>query len=258
MDGVNQRNIDVFTKVAASYGGYFSDAEQNRLGGMARRVGFGPGKWLVDFGMGTGTSALAFLRAGGRVVGVELTPAMARSGQVRLREWGVHANAHYVIANAHEPPLADGAADVAVCRHTFHHLERPREAFRQMARSTRPDGHIILIDYHYPDEAAEREKIENLDRMREPSITRHLSQKEMEAYFREEGIRVEDLVLDRMDVRFDDWMDDAKVSADVFPTLRGAFEALRDQGGSWYEERGTGREFSITRKRLTILGRKTA
>lgn len=258
MDGADQRNIDVFTKLAAGYGGYFSDKEQARLGAMARRVGFGPGKWLADFGMGTGTSALAFLRAGGRVVGVELTPAMARSGQARLREWGVGANAHYVIANASAPPLADGAADVAICRHTLHHLERPREVFRQMARATRPGGHLILIDYHYPDEAAERDKIERLDRMREPSITRHLSQEEMEAYFREEGVRVEEVVIDRLDVRFDDWMDDVKASADVFPRLRSAFESLRDQGGSWYEERGAGRDLSVTRKRLTILGRKTA
>ncbi len=100
-----------------------------------------------------------------------------------------------------------------------------------MIRSVRTAGHLILIDYHYPDEADGRDKIEVFDRARELSITRHLSQKEMEAYFQEEGIRVDEIALGRLDVRFDKWMGEAKASAYLFPQLRRAFEALRDQGG---------------------------
>ena len=80
----------------------------------------------------------------------------------------------------------------------------------------------------------------------------------MEELFLEEGIRVEETVVDRIDTPFDDWMDLAKTSPEVFPKLRAAFERLRDQGGSWYEEKGYGADFSIIRKRLTILGRKPA
>ena len=53
-------------------------------------------------------------------------------------------------------------------------------------------------------------------------------------------------------------MDVAKTSPEVFPRLRAAFETLRDQGGSWYEEKGEGAEFTVVRKRLTILGQKPA
>ena len=257
MDTSKQRNIETFTRMAETYGGYYSDAEQARLGAMAGRVGFGEGSWLVDFGMGTGTSAKPFLAAGGNVVGLDLTPAMATRGRERLREWGLEANARYVMANAHDAPLKAAAADAVICRHTFHHLDNPKKVFGEMARAVRPGGHVFLIDYHYPDEAEEREKIEELDRVREPTITRHLSGKEMEDLFREEGIRVEETVVDRTETTFDEWMDAAKTSPEVFPQLRAAFEALRDQGGSWYEEKGYGAEFSIIRKRLTILGRKS-
>lgn len=256
MNDANRRSVEAFTRRAEGYGGYFSGEEQERLDGMARRIGFGPGSRLVDFGMGTATSALPFLKAGGRVVGLELTPAMVRSGRARLREWGVQARARYVLADAGAPPLAEGAADAAVCRHTLHHLENPGGVFREMARSVRPGGHLFLIDYHYPDEAAERARIESLDRAREPSITRHLSQKEMEALFEEEGVRVEEVAFDRLDARFDEWMNASHAPPGAVPALRRAFEALRDEGGSWYEERGAGAELSITRKRLTILGRK--
>ena len=258
MDTAKQRNIETFTRMAESYAGYYSDAEQARLGAMAERIGFGAGSWLVDFGMGTGTSARPFLVAGGNVVGLDLTPAMAKNGRERLREWGLDANARYVMANAHDAPVAEGTAAAVICRHTFHHLENPRQVFGEMARAVRPGGHVFLIDYHYPDEAEEREKIEELDRVREPTITRHLSQQEMEDLFREEGIRIEETVADRNDTPFDEWMNVAKTSPDVFPRLRAAFETLRDQGGSWYEEKGEGAEFTVVRKRLTILGRKPA
>ena len=256
MDSAKQRNIETFTRMAETYGGYYSDAEQARLGAMAERVGFVEGSWLVDFGMGTGTSAKPFLAAGGNVVGLDLTPAMATRGRERLREWGLEANARYVLANAHDAPLQAAAADAAICRHTFHHLDDPRQVFAEMARAVRPGGHVFLIDYHYPDEAEEREKIDALDRIREPTITRHLSGKEMEGLFHENDIRIEETVVDRTETTFDEWMDAAKTAPEAFPKLRAAFEALRDQGGSWYEERGEGAEFSIIRKRLTILGRK--
>ena len=258
MDTKDGRNIEAFTKMAANYDGYYSDTEQARLYTMAKRIGFGQGSWLVDFGMGTGTSARPFLVAGGNVAGLDLTPAMARSGRARLREWGLEANGRYVMADVHDAPLAEGSADAAICRHTFHHLERPRDVFAQMVRVVRPGGHVFLIDYHYPDKAEERDKIEALDQVREPTITRHLSQPEMEGYFREEGIRIEKTFVDRTPTRFDDWMDAAKASLEVFPKLRAAFEALRDQGGSWYEESGEGAQFSIIRKRLTLLGQKRA
>ncbi len=256
MDSAKQRNIETFTRMAETYGGYYSDAEQARLGTMAEHIGFGEGCWLVDFGMGTGTSAKPFLMLGGNVVGLDLTPAMTKRGRERLREWGLEANARYVMANAHDAPLAAGAADAVICRHTSHHLDDPIKVFAEMARAVRPGGHVFLIDYHYPNEAEEREKIDALDRLREPTITRHLSQEEMEGLFHAEGIRIEETIVDRRETSFDEWMDSAKTSPEVFPRLRAAFEALRDQGGSWYEERGEGTEFSIIRKRLTILGQK--
>ena len=127
-----------------------------------------------------------------------------------------------------------------------------------MTRAVRPGGHVFLIDYHYPDEDDEREKIDALDRIREPTITRHLSGKEMEDLFGEEGIEIKETVVDRTETTFDEWMDSAKTAPEVFPKLRAAFEALRDEAGSWYEESGDGEEFSIIRKRLTILGKNRA
>ena len=161
MDTAKQRNIETFTRMAESYGGYYSDAEQARLGAMAERIGFGAGSWLVDFGMGTGTSARPFLVAGGKRRGAGSHARDGQSGRERLREWGVDANARYVMANAHDAPVAAGMADGAICRHTFHHLENPGQVFGEMARAVRPGGHVFLIDYHYPDEMDEREKLKN-------------------------------------------------------------------------------------------------
>ena len=249
-------NLESFTRRAESFTERTRGDNIPPLGRAAASIGFGPGRWAADFGVGTGNSAVPFLQMGGRVLGVDLTPAMIRSGRRRLAGEGLARGAHFVLALCERAPLPDGAVDCAVCRNTFHHLAAPGEVFGEMARVVRPGGHVILMDHCYPDDAAGRARIEEIDRVREPAMVRILSLKDMRALFAERGLEV--VRAESMSRRdsFENWMAGAGTEAASVPLVRAGVERLRDEGGSWMAPEGEGAALTVLRWDALVVGRK--
>lgn len=251
-----RRNLESFTRRADCFTERTKGDPIPPLRRAVEGAGFGPGQWAADFGVGTGNSAVPFLQAGGRVLGVDLTPAMIRSGRKRLAGEGLARGAHFVLALCERAPLAEGAVDCAVCRNTFHHLAAPDEVFREMARVVRPGGHVILMDHLYPDEEAERARMEEIDHVREPAMVRILSLKDMRALFAGEGLEV--VTAESMSRRdtFDNWLHGAGTAAESVPFVRAGVERLRGEGGSWMAPEGEGAALTVLRWDALVVGRK--
>jgi SAM-dependent methyltransferase len=102
-------------------------------------LGPAAGATVVDVGCGTGR-ALPVLRAavgsGGRVLGVDVTPAMA---EVAARRGPV------VVADARRLPLADGTADAVLAAGLVTHLPEPLDGLVELARITRSGGRLGLF-----------------------------------------------------------------------------------------------------------------
>ena len=134
--------------------------EQDRLArlndllnaGSLRELALSPGERVVEFGSGLGQLARAMARAvgpGGRVVGIErsseqiarATAFAAADGEANLVEMRE--------GDVHEPPLAPGewgSFDVAHARFILEHVADPLAIVRQMVRSVRVGGRIVLED----------------------------------------------------------------------------------------------------------------
>jgi len=255
-DSAARLNVESFTRRADCFTERTKGDPIPALRRAVERIGFGPGRWAADFGVGTGNSALPFLQAGGRVLGIDITPAMARSGRKRLAEESLARNAHFVLALCERAPLAEGSADCAVCRNTFHHLARPEEVLREMARAVRPGGVVLLMDHLYPDDGRERARIEEIDHVREPAMVRILSMKDMRALFARCGLEVECAeTMSRRD-SFDNWLRGAETAAGSVPFVRAGVERLREEGGSWMAPEGEGAGLTVLRWDAIVVGRK--
>ncbi|MBI2177002.1 MAG: class I SAM-dependent methyltransferase [Candidatus Tectomicrobia bacterium] len=251
-----RRNLESFTRRAGCFTERTKGDNIPPLRHAAEAIGFGPGQWAADFGVGTGNSAVPFLQAGGSVIGIDITPAMARSGRKRLAEEGLARGAHFVLALCEGAPLAEGAVDCAVCRNVFHHLAAPREVLREMARVVRPGGHVILMDHLYPDGEAERARMEEIDHAREPAMVRILSLKDMRALFAECGLEVTGSeTMSRRDT-FENWLHGAGTAAESVPLVRAGVERLRGEGGSWMAPEGEGAVLTVLRWDALVVGRR--
>jgi SAM-dependent methyltransferase len=103
----------------------------------------GPGRRILDVASGFGQDAFALRRAGADVVGAE--PSLRMTGWARLQAAEQPAPPpHWVRAWSDALPFADASFDAVVCKGALDHFDRPELAIAEMARVTRPDGHVVL------------------------------------------------------------------------------------------------------------------
>jgi ubiquinone/menaquinone biosynthesis C-methylase UbiE len=109
------------------------------------RVAISPGEDVLDVACGTGNAALRAAQAGGRVVGVDLTPELLDEGRRLAAEADVEVDWRH--GDAEELPVEDERFDVVLS--TFGCMFAPRHAVaaREIARALRPSGRIGICSW---------------------------------------------------------------------------------------------------------------
>jgi SAM-dependent methyltransferase len=112
---------------------------------IVRRIGVQPGEDVLDVACGTGNAAIRAARAGGTVVGVDLTPELFEAGRREAAAAGVEIE--WVQGDAEELPYADESFDVVLS--TFGCMFAPRHAVtaHELARVLRPGGRLAVASW---------------------------------------------------------------------------------------------------------------
>jgi arsenite methyltransferase len=122
-----------------------------------------PGETVLDLGSGAGLDSILAARRvgpGGRVIGVDFTPAMIDKARANVRAVGL-ANVEFRAAPVEALPLADGTADVALCNGLFNLCPDKPRALAEVYRALKPGGRlliadVLLEDHVTPEEVARR------------------------------------------------------------------------------------------------------
>lgn len=123
-----------------------------------------PGENVVDVGSGAGIDSLIAARMvapGGRVAGVEMTPAMLEKARRAALESGLD-NVDFRQGYAEALPVRDSWADVVISNGVLNLVPDKAAALHEMARVLRPGGRLqigdILVQKAVPESA--RQNIE--------------------------------------------------------------------------------------------------
>jgi len=98
------------------------------------------GRRTLDVGCGTGTFAVALAERGGKIWGVDASPAMLAEASAKK------SRARFKEGNAEALPFKDGWFERVVMRLSLQHVDRPRalaEAFRVLV----PGGRIVIASF---------------------------------------------------------------------------------------------------------------
>ncbi len=114
---------------------------------------------LLDLACGTGLVTRAFAGKVARLVGLDLTPAMAAQAEAALDE--------LVIGSAEAMPFDDATFDRITCRQGIQFMDAPKAA-AEIHRVLKPGGRVVLVDLAAYGEADREEYFEVL-RLRNPA-----------------------------------------------------------------------------------------
>jgi SAM-dependent methyltransferase len=174
---------------------------------LARLLAFAalpPGSRVLDAGCGPGLVAEAFLRAGHRVHGVDLSVEMLRRAEARCAPYGAGATFERVSVF----DLArDQEFDAAVSRFVVHHAPDPAAFIRAKAEHVRTGGVVVASD-HVTDPVANAARWhQEIERARDRTHVRNLTSGELVDAFAQERLGGIQLSEETFELDFDEWFD---------------------------------------------------
>jgi SAM-dependent methyltransferase len=121
--------------------------------GIGAGIGAGivTGQTVLDVATGPGEPALSLagiLGAEGRVIGVDVVPAMIDAADREARRRGLR-NASFRVASADQLPFADDSFDAVVSRFGVMFFPSPLEGLREMLRVLKPGGRLALAVWNH-------------------------------------------------------------------------------------------------------------
>ena len=100
-----------------------------------------PGRQVLEYGCGPGSMAFPIARAGGSVVGIDISDVAI--AQARARARAQHVDARFEVMDAERLAFPSSSFDLICGRAILHHLDLAR-ASAELARVLRPGGEAIF------------------------------------------------------------------------------------------------------------------
>ena len=141
--------LDMIGDAYADLAGYVADADLGLGCGVpTRHAGIKAGDVVLDLGSGGGIDAFVARRSvgeAGRVIGVDMTPAMierARNNAARLG----YGNVEFRLGEIEHLPAADQSVDVVISNCVLNLVPDKARAFAETFRVLKPGGHFCISD----------------------------------------------------------------------------------------------------------------
>ncbi len=109
-----------------------------------RWAGVGAGDAVLDCATGTGDLAIAFRKAGARVVATDFVPEMLAIGRTKAPD------VDFRLADVMALPFDDATFDVASIAFGIRNVADPAQGIAEMARVVKPGGSVIVLELGSP------------------------------------------------------------------------------------------------------------
>ncbi|MBI4552394.1 MAG: class I SAM-dependent methyltransferase, partial [Candidatus Latescibacteria bacterium] len=101
------------------------------------------GQVAVDVGAGSGFITEGLIRRGLRVIAVDQSDAMLTEMRKKFAD---APGVDYRLGEAEHLPVPDETVEYAFANMCLHHVEAPPDAIKEMARTLKPGGRLVITD----------------------------------------------------------------------------------------------------------------
>ena len=165
---------------------------------------FPAGYHLMDAGCGPGLVAEAFLKAGYKVTGIDLSAQMIDRARKRCEAFGEQAA--FLQGSIFEGSIS-GKFDAVVSRYVLHHVRDSQAFVKRQVELLRPGGVLVLCD-HVTDPVTKRaDWHQEVEKLRDKTHTRNLTAGQVVDLLGQCGLVKVRLVEELFELDFDEWFD---------------------------------------------------
>ncbi|MBA3825243.1 MAG: GNAT family N-acetyltransferase, partial [Ktedonobacterales bacterium] len=247
-----------FGATAAGYATSVGHARGDELARVAALVAeTPPGGRALDVATGAGHTAFAIAPHVAEVVASDVTPEMLLQVEAGTFSRRID-NLTTTVADVHALPFADASFTIVTSRIAPHHFSALPLAVREMTRVLQPGGLLIIVDSVVPEAADLDAFLNHVERLRDPSHVRSLTETEWRQLFEDNHLTI--LAAERYPHRhpYTDWVERALVPKEEQPALEAAFLAGSAAAQAAFQiEIADGRVVAYTDEKLLIAGRKS-
>lgn len=121
-------------------------AEERVEAAIREAVGLRPIDAVLDIGTGTGRMLELLAPQAGRALGIDQSPQMLSVARDRIDRAGLR-NVQLRQGDMFALPVERGGFDLVVLHQVLHYLDDPARALREAARTLRPGGRLLVVDF---------------------------------------------------------------------------------------------------------------
>lgn len=152
LDEVRRARADVAARYFATHAASWDSlralhvAEETVEAAILRTVGERPVGSLLDVGTGTGRMLELLAPRAGRALGIDMSTQMLGMARARMDRAGLR-NTQLRQGDIFALPAERNAFDLVVVHQVLHYLDDPSRALREAARTLRPGGRLLVVDF---------------------------------------------------------------------------------------------------------------
>jgi len=154
-----------------------SREEEERLTLLVRSLQLKPGEVVADIGAGSGVISLRMaeqLLPDGKVFAVDVQDEMLERLKANCERFGIK-NIEPVKGTQVKTGLKPGSVDLAIMVDVYHEFEFPYEMMNDIAKSMKPGGRVVLVEYRKEDPTV---PIKEIHKMSQEQAKKEVEQKE--------------------------------------------------------------------------------
>ncbi|WP_216827653.1 class I SAM-dependent methyltransferase [Alkalihalobacterium elongatum] len=180
---------DVIRQFNETSDGYLTSnvhAKGKDLAWIKEVVRKGERRKALDVATGAGHTAITLSELVYEVVAVDITPNMLKLAESHAKTKGIH-NISFAIGDVENLSFPDDSFDIVTCRIAAHHFPELRRAVAEMHRVLTKKGKLIIVDNYIPEDSGTNNRINEIEKLRDPSHNECISLKKWEELFQSVG-----------------------------------------------------------------------
>jgi ubiquinone/menaquinone biosynthesis C-methylase UbiE len=208
---------------------------------------------MLDLACGAGVVAEFMAGQVRQVTGVDLTPAALQKA-VALTWAAGRTNIGFLLGDVASLPFLDASFDLVTCTAAFHHFDRPEQALAEAARVLRTGGRFCAIDATTSEVWWQRERHQQMERLRDPSHTTNLTPSTWRRLAQKAGLEVTWMDVAPSHRDLEEWL--AVCPEENKAQVRELFERDISEGRSGLNVRREGGSIRFTHPTLLLRAEK--